>query len=248
MAQAYVDPDALEAFLQRLERFRQVVTEADERIWQGMTRLRLEWRDEGYEAFAASYLQTRQRLRQLGQAIEEAIPRLHRDIETLRAYLAASLPGGAAPLSSGGAGPGLPAAPSGGAAQPAGITMFRLPEGFQWVRVEDLPSPYPETGEPPDPAQVEMARHLSAVLTDLQGLMGWKGEAEISSHFERLDQEKGIPPDRGARRLYEALFRSERVTARYDPEQGKWDVYTGGRTLRLARELGWEWIPVYVLK
>ncbi|WP_448601431.1 WXG100 family type VII secretion target, partial [Thermoflexus hugenholtzii] len=141
MAQVYADPNALETFLQRLQRFRQTVAEADEQIWQGMNRLRLEWRDEGYEAFAASYLQTRQRLRQLSQTIEETVPHLRQDIETLRAYLGASLPGEAPPLSAGGAGLGLGAAPPGGAPQPAGITMFPLPKGFQWVRVEDLPSP-----------------------------------------------------------------------------------------------------------
>jgi|GEM_PF-1185136 len=254
MSQVYTDPEALEVFLRHLQRFRQVVAEADERIGRELMRLRLEWRDEGYEAFVSSYLKTRQRLQDLNRVIEEVTSHLRRDIETLRAYLAASLPSGAAPdlgavPSAGEAAPSLGvAASSGGAPQLPGITMFPLPEGFQWVRVEDLPSPYPETPEPPDPATVEMGAHLTTVLNDLFALIGWKNEVDIASHFERLDQERDIPPDRGARRLYETLFGSDRVTAHYDPQQDKWHVYTGGRTLRMARQLGWEWIPVYILK
>jgi len=205
-------------------------------------------------AFISSYLKTRQRLQDLNRVIEEVTSHLRRDIETLRAYLAASLPSGAAPdlgavPSAGEAAPSLGvAASSGGAPQLPGITMFpsrRASSGFAW-RI--CPPPTLRPRNPPTPPRWRWGSpHDRPERPFRPDRLEKRGRHRFPLPSARI-RERDIPPDRGARRLYETLFGSDRVTAHYDPQQDKWHVYTGGRTLRMARQLGWEWIPVYILK
>lgn len=240
MAGVHADPEVLEDFLRELRSFRQLLLEEGDRLWEAMGKLRLEWRDQEFEKFASSFLRTWQHLRGLMESIQEIEPHLNQDIEFLRAYLNTPIPvslaGGGQPVAQ------TPSRSTEPNDRPSFIyTYYKLPPSFLWVRLEDLPQVYPD--ESADTSLVHAIQtHLKSMLQELQERL-FQPFLELSIHFMEKDRQEGLPTHQGLRRVYEAFFGDEAITAYFEPGEG-WKVLSGGRTLCAARKAGMELVPV----
>lgn len=87
MPQVFIDPDELEAFLNRLLSFNEEVINATQLLRVSLTKLGETWRDQEYVKFMNAYEHTEAVLMRFTKQVEEALPKIRADIEFIRGYL-----------------------------------------------------------------------------------------------------------------------------------------------------------------
>lgn len=78
------DDEALDAFVTRLEQFRQTVDEERTNLNSALGRLADRWRDQEHDRFVEQFESSMRALPRFWEEIEQIVPRLRRDAEALR--------------------------------------------------------------------------------------------------------------------------------------------------------------------
>lgn len=201
---------------------------------------------DAYRRAAARFSQTR------STSLVRAVASLRLRIQALHDYLGVALPDDSpADGEVRALGSDQPASGGPEVAAPAHLTDVRLPVGFTWVRLEQveledclppITSPGQFTKVPYETMREGMIRLQNEILPRLHS----SSAPPASEDFRRMDQSNGDTFESGLQRIYEAFFGQDVIYLVRGRGQEKFEVINGRHRLRVARDLGWDAVPVQV--
>jgi hypothetical protein len=233
--------------------------EIEKKIEEGEEKLRemREWLNLAREKVEAFH-RLKQEVRHIGtQEIPKAKSWLREKIQALRNYLAVSL--GIDMLTQMPTGfSGTSSTPSNGSvatSKSKGITshhlFYKLPEGFQWVPLEEINLEEDESDiEYRKASKEEMRKRMERLPEVLEHLQVRYASPFIDNtlYFYNLDQAQGRNYVEGLQSTYEEFFGSEPVVLERSPLTGqKYTVKNGRHRILLAKEMGWVALPAKVI-